>query len=96
MNVSSTAKNLITASALFVMVGMSSFAIADEDLQRIIESIKTELAQHTGVIGGFDRKHGVVTLSGHTDDAANLEVIIKKIKSLEGVNQVYNNVTRGS
>lgn len=94
MNVSNKAKKLIAASALSVMMGMSSFAVADEALQKIIDSIKTELAEHTGVMGGFDRKHGVVTLSGHTSDIAGLNDIIAKIKSLDGVNEVYNNVTR--
>ncbi len=90
-----TARKFVTASVLSIVMGFSSHAFADDALQKIIESIKTELAQHTGVIGGFDRERGVVTLSGHTDDQAGIDRIIAKIKSLEGVNEVRSSVTHG-
>lgn len=78
------------------MMGVSSFATADEALQKIVESIKTEMAQLTGVMGGFNRESGIATLSGHTNDRAAFNSIVAKIKKLEGVKEVRSSVTFGN
>ncbi len=86
------ARKLIIAGALSLTVGFSTQAVSDEALVRLINSIKVELAQHTGIIGGFDPKTGIVTLSGTTRNMSAVKTVIDKIKSIDGVTEVRSSI----
>jgi hypothetical protein len=93
MNVKKIAGKMLAASVVAMTVGLSSHAIADEDLVKRVQAIKIELAQMPGVTAGIDRENSIVTLYGYTDDLSALNSVIAKIKDIEGVKEVRSSVT---
>lgn len=88
-------RRTIAATVISTALGVSSFVLADDDddVTKLVQQIKVELAQHTGIIGGVDEESGIVTLSGSTEDVAGFRAIVKRIESIEGVTEVLSSVT---
>lgn len=80
------------AGTLSILVAFSTNGFADEKQKKLIDAIKNELSYHSGIIGGYDPESGIITLSGYTDNKGNLQSIISKLESLDGVSEVRSSV----
>ncbi len=67
-------------------------SISDPELKKVIEMIKLEIAQHTGIQAYYDEKSKVVTLSGVAEDRAYVSSLIAKLKSFDHVKEVRSSI----
>ena len=72
---------------------MAQESISDPELKKVIEMIKLEMAQHTGIQAYYDEESKVVTLSGVAEDQAYVSSLITKLKAFDHVKEVRSSVT---
>ena len=80
----------LAAAGIAVTMGLSGIAAATD--VKVIEAIKLEVRQHTGVTGSYDPETQIVTLSGSVDDMATFGNLVARIKKLDNVKGVRSSV----
>ena len=91
-------KKSLTALAISSVIAFSSQtmaqeSISDPELKKVIEMLKLEMAQHTGIQAYYDEESNVVTLSGILDDPAYVASLITKLKSMDHIKGVRSSIT---
>lgn len=82
-------KALATAG-IALTIGLSGVAYATD--AKVVEAIKLEVRQHTGVTGSYDPETQIVTLSGFVEDMATFGELVSRIKKLDHVKGVRSSV----
>jgi hypothetical protein len=82
-------KSAFLALGMFALLQVSGTAAANDDT---LKELKLALASFTGV--QYAMMGDVVFLNGSTDNIAELGSIVKKLMSIEGVEEVRTNITK--
>lgn len=91
-------KKILSALAISSAVAFSSMAvsqesISDPEMKKVIEMIKLEIAQHTGMQAYYDAESQIVTLSGFAEDRAYVGNLVTKLESFDHVKEVRNSIS---
>lgn len=86
------ALTISTVMAFSGLVGAQE-SISDPKMKELIEMIKLEMAQHTGMQAYYNDETQVVTLSGFAEDRAYVDNLITKLESFDHVKEVRSSIS---